>query len=164
MQIVNPYMSRSGIEKQNSYDSIQVPSPMRSPDLNYYFVPVFFLAFGKYSPHIWLKSSHIFSSHLPHCWWKIPSDHRWLFCFQSPTSLPPASSRSMQWRLTPSSSASSSTPRTMMEALRNLITCQKVWWRFSVWKIRQSMQNNHCLFYFAVKAKNKSGLFHVRHM
>ena len=86
------------------------------------------------------------------------------FCFQSPTSLPPASSRSMQWRLTLSSSASSSTPRTMMEALRNLITCQKVWWRFSVWKIRQSMQNNHCLFYFAVKAKNKSGLFHVRHM
>ena len=52
-------MSRSGIEKQNSYDSIQVPSPMRSPDLNYYFVPVFFLAFGKYSP-IYDSNHHIY--------------------------------------------------------------------------------------------------------
>ena len=162
-------MSRSGIEKQNSYDSIQVPSPMRSPDLNYYFVPVFFLAFGKYSPIYMFELTrtqiitYIFQSPTS-LLVKNPIWSQITFYFQSPTSLPPASSRSMQWRLTLSSSASSSTPRTMMKLLRNLITCPKGWWRFSVWKIRQSMQNNHCLFYFAVKAKNKSGLFHVRHM
>ena len=38
---------------------------MASPDLNYYFVPVFFLTFGKYSLHVLIDSNMIFS-HLLH--------------------------------------------------------------------------------------------------
>ena len=34
---------------------------MASPDLNYYFVPVFFLTFGKYSLHVLIDSNIFFS-------------------------------------------------------------------------------------------------------